>query len=102
MVLQRVLHGRLVFTPIVNAKTSEVTGYRFEGPTRFDKLFSGIAVDPAVWAKLLRGYPRITESELEKIDPEDTPDADYGRLLEAAMRKGSCALQDSNLRPPGS
>ena len=32
--------------------------------------------------------------------PEDTPDADYDRLLAAAtMRKGSCARQDSSLRP---
>ena len=34
-VLQRVLRGRIVFTP-------RGKGYTFEAPTRFDKLFSGI------------------------------------------------------------
>jgi hypothetical protein len=34
-VLQRVLRGRIVFTP-------SKQGYPFEAPTRFDKLFSGI------------------------------------------------------------
>ncbi len=36
-VLQRVLRGRIVFTP-------SGEGYTFEAPTRFDKLFSGIVV----------------------------------------------------------
>jgi hypothetical protein len=36
-VLQRVLRGRIVFTP-------KGEGYTFEAPTRFDKLFSGIVV----------------------------------------------------------
>ena len=34
-VLQRILRGRIVFTP-------KGEGYTFEAPTRFDKLFSGI------------------------------------------------------------
>jgi hypothetical protein len=37
-VLQRVLQGRITFTP------SDDGGYTFEAPTRFDKLFSGIVV----------------------------------------------------------
>jgi DNA invertase Pin-like site-specific DNA recombinase len=85
-VLQRILRGRLTFTPVVNAKTGKVSGYRFTGPTRFDKLFTGIAVDPATWRTLLRGYPRISEGDIE-IDPEMTPDADYGRLLNRAYEK---------------
>jgi hypothetical protein len=40
-VLQRVLRGRLTFTP-----RPDGSGYDFEGPTRFDKLFAGI-VAPA-------------------------------------------------------
>jgi site-specific DNA recombinase len=102
-VLQRILRGRLTFTPIVHAKSGEVSGYKFTGPTRFDRLFSGIAVDPAAWTPLLRGYPRIMEGEMEAVDPADTPEADYGRLLEAAsMRKGWCARRESNPRPTGS
>ena len=39
----------------------------------------------------------------ERIGLADTPDADYGQILETALlRKGSWAQQDSNLRPPGS
>ena len=94
-VLQRILRGRVTFTPRRNEVSGEIDGYDFEGPTRFDKLFTGIAVqrpkdlDP----KGLTGT--------EDIGPEDTFDADYGRLLE--QTSGSWrALQDSNLRPPGS
>ena len=86
-VLQRLLRGRLVFTPVVHTHRGEVTGYKFQGPTRFDKLFTGIAVDPGVWQTLLRGRPRIAECELDPVDPEDLPDADYGRLLERAYEK---------------
>jgi hypothetical protein len=42
--LQRILRGRLTFTPRVN-HFGEVDGYDFSGPTRFDKLFTGIAVE---------------------------------------------------------
>ena len=44
-VLQRILRGRLTFTPRQNPLTGEPDGYDFTGPTRFDKLFTGIAVD---------------------------------------------------------
>ena len=37
-VLQRVLRGRITFTP-------KCGGYEFEAPTRFDKLFLGVAVE---------------------------------------------------------
>jgi hypothetical protein len=72
-VLQRGLRGRIVFTP-------SGEGYTFEAPTRFDKLFSGIvAPRPAFIEKGNRGA--------EHIGPEDTFDADYGRLLEAVYGK---------------
>ena len=90
-VLQRILKGRIVFSP-----RAEGDGYDFEAPTRFDKLFAGIVIARAdAEAGQLRG--------LEHLTHEDTFDADYGRLLENAIgRKFWCALQDSNLRPPGS
>lgn len=57
-------------------------GYDFEGPTRFDKLFSGIAVErPKL---LVRGDTTGCES----IGPEDTFDGDYGRLLDRVCVKG--------------
>ena len=37
-VLQRVLRGRITFTP-------KCGGYEFEAPTRFAKLFLGVAVE---------------------------------------------------------
>jgi len=57
-------------------------GYDFAGPTRFDKLFTGIAVETPAWVKAYssrRGF--------EDTTPEDTFDADYGRLLERAYEK---------------
>jgi hypothetical protein len=39
------LRGRLTFTPWVNPFSGEVDGYEFEGPTRYAKLFSGLAVE---------------------------------------------------------
>ena len=44
-VLQRILRGRLTFTLHVNPVSHEIDGYEFEGPTRVDKLFTGIAVE---------------------------------------------------------
>jgi hypothetical protein len=79
-VLQRILRGRIVFTLRRNPISGDVDGYDFEAPTRFDKLFTGIAVErPA----------GIDEGPLgnEHIGPEDTFDGDYGRLLERAYRK---------------
>jgi recombinase-like zinc beta ribbon protein len=95
-VLQRILRGRLTFVP-----RADGTGYDFSGETRFDKLFTGLVVSPATvatpYADLIRDRGRGTES----IGPDDLTDADYGRLLDAAvMRKGWRARQDSNLRPP--
>src|SRR5260221_14548388 len=71
-VLQRILRGRLTFTPRVNPISGEVDGYDFAGPTRFDKLFTGIAVE----------RPRTLDPNdlagSEGIGPEDTGDGDYG------------------------
>jgi site-specific DNA recombinase len=91
-VLQRILRGRLTCTP------RDDDGYDFSAPTRFDKLFTGMAVERPAWVKADTG-----PTGLEWVTPEDTMDGDYGRLLEAAsMRKGSCARRESNPRPTGS
>lgn len=72
-VIQRVIVGRIVFTPTDN-------GYTFEAPTRFDKLFAGVAVPPPAFVgKGRRGA--------EHLRPDDTLDVDYGRLLERAQRE---------------
>ncbi len=67
--LQRIIRGRLTFTPRADG------GYDFSGPTRFDKLFTGIVVERPKW---------IPESRVgtEHIGPSDTFDGDYGRLLQ--------------------
>jgi len=44
-VLQRILRGRLVFTLRANELSGEIDGCEFSGPTRFDRLFTGIAVE---------------------------------------------------------
>jgi hypothetical protein len=81
-VLQRVLRGRLVFTP-----RADGNGYDFSGPTRFDKLFSGIAVErPSFIPRGARGTEHIT--------PDDTLDSDYGRLLERI-----CGTTENGWRP---
>jgi DNA invertase Pin-like site-specific DNA recombinase len=80
-VLQRILRGRLTFTPRVNPITGEVDGYDFTAPTRYDRLFTGIAVEAP--------KPRVDEgvTGAEGIGPEDTFDGDYGRLLDRAYQK---------------
>jgi hypothetical protein len=96
-VLQRILRGRLTFTPRFNEVSGDVDGYDFEGPTRFDKLFTGIAVERP------KDLDPNDLTGCENIGPEDTGDGDYGRLLEAAIaRKGWRARRDSNPRPTGS
>jgi hypothetical protein len=80
-VLQRVLQGRITFTP-----RAEGDGYDFSAPTRFDKLFTGLAV---------RVPAHISIGDLtgtERIRPEDTIDADYGALLERVNGKGVASL----------
>jgi len=71
-VLQRVLRGRIIFT-------SNGDGYDFVAPTRFDKLFRGIAVPAQPRPEWM---PEVTNSE---IGPDDMLDGDYGRLPERAI-----------------
>jgi site-specific DNA recombinase len=85
-VLQRVLQGRLTFTP-------RGEGYEFAGPTRFDKLFTGIVL-PLSQPNYVR--PGDTRG-LEGITAEDTLDGDYGRLLERAYGKG--VVRPAGLEP---
>ncbi len=65
-VLQRVLKGRITFTPLEDG-----TGYEFEAQTRFDGLFTGIAVpieEAGVWVKggNGRGMERM-EAQLSEL-----------------------------------
>jgi len=59
-----------------------VLGYTLEGPTRFDKLFTGIASPRP--KSLVDGDQRGCEG----IGPEDTGDGDCRRLLERVYVKG--------------
>ena len=76
-VLQRILRGRLTFTP-----RADEQGYDFSGPTRFDRLFTGMTCTPAP-ARFATGDRR----GFEDTTPEDTFDGDYGRLLARAYEK---------------
>lgn len=72
-------------------------GYDFSGPTRFDKLFTGVTCAPApAWlaADDRRG--------LEDTGPEDTFDGDYERVLERAYAKSVRVKDVEGLAsPPG-
>ena len=64
-VLQQILRRRLTLTSQVNEVSGEVDGHDFEGP-RWDKLFTGIAVEGPTW---------IADGDRtgrEDIGPEDT------------------------------
>ena len=99
-VLQRVLRGRITFTP-TEAFTElpppgfkvRQAGYTFEAPTRFDKLFTGIVVERPSWMK--DGDRRGTEH----IGPEDTFDGDYGRLLERVQNNGKWVASPTGFEP---
>jgi hypothetical protein len=83
-VLQRVLRGRIVFTP-------SGEGYTFEAPTRFDKLFSGIVAPRPAFIPRGDGAAHI--------GVEDTFDGDYGRLLEAAQNSGKWVASPTGFEP---
>ncbi len=57
-----------------------------EGPTRFDKLFTGIAVERP------KNLDPNDLTGTEDIGPEDTGDGDYGRLLERVYRSDALGL----------
>jgi hypothetical protein len=82
-VLQRILRGRLTFWPRADG------GYDFAGPTRFDRLFTGIAVEQPAW------IPTVAIGT-EDIRPEDTPDVEYEELQRGAER---APVGDKGWRP---
>jgi site-specific DNA recombinase len=73
-VLQRILRGRITFTPRADGQ-----GYDFTAPTRFDRLFTGVAVKRPAW---------VPDGPRPVLRPEDTFDSDYGLLLERVCGKG--------------
>jgi hypothetical protein len=92
-VLQRVLRGRIIFTP-----RADGAGYDFSAPTRFDKLFTGIVIGPPDRPSFIDD---TDQSGKGGIGPEDTGELDYERLLEGARRsrereRGWCAQHDSS------
>jgi hypothetical protein len=78
-VLQRIVVGRIRFTPRSATPWEVEGGYDFEAHTRFDKLFAGV-----VAPQLADGRDR---TGTEAITPADTWDADYARLLERAQKR---------------
>ena len=85
-VLQRVLRGRVTFTP-------KGGGYEFEAETRFDKLFTGVVCEPPSWVD-----PNDRRGK-EHLGPEDTFDGDYGRLLERAQNSGKRVASPTGFEP---
>ena len=79
-VLQRVLRGRIVFTP-------KGEGYTFAAETRFDKLWFGIPVPFSGFAGPRPSWLPNSRQGTEHIRPEDTFDVDYGKILDLAYVK---------------
>jgi site-specific DNA recombinase len=96
IVLERILRGRIVSTP-----RKDGSGYEFSAPTRFDRLFTGIVV---LVSKRPSWIPEGDTTGTDHLGPEDTGDAEYGRLLEEAVLRESTwrARRESNPRPTGS
>jgi hypothetical protein len=75
-VLQKILRGRIVFTPRRDFISGDIDGYEYAAETRFDQLFEGIVVErPANLP-----YDR---TGLEDVEVDALPyDAEYGKLLD--------------------
>jgi hypothetical protein len=73
-----VIHWRITFTPTGSGST-------FKAPARVHKLSAGIAAPRPAWAP--EGQVRGTEH----TRPGDTPDEDYGQLLDRTTQRGKCA-----------
>ena len=87
-VLQRILRGRLTFTPRTNPISGLPDGYDFTADTRFDRLFTGIAVRRPL------ALDRADLTGTEGIGPDDTGDSDYGRLLDRVYAEGVASELD--------
>ena len=65
-VIQRIVQGRITFTPRRNRASYEVDGYDFEATTHFGKLFQGLAAEPRrAWSghqRDARGLARRTRA----------------------------------------
>jgi len=79
-VLDRVLQGRIIFRP-----AKDGAGCHFEAPTRFGRLFEGYASKHV----RLREVPdwMIDAPADDPIDPARLPDANYGLLLDHAVKR---------------
>jgi len=86
-VLQRVLRGRITFTPRIDGQ-----GYDFSCSARFDKLFSGVASPIPAWMERCDG--RATPG----VTADDTFDGDYGKLLEKAYQSAAAAGSGINAK----
>ena len=84
MVLERVLVGRIVFTP-----REDGFGYDFKAQTRFDKLFTGIAHGITIPGFTSRDWVLCPDGveDPNYFTKRDVAEADYGRLLEQALNR---------------
>jgi site-specific DNA recombinase len=92
-VIQRIVVGRIRFTPRAANGFEMDGGYDFEAQTRFDKLFAGVAAPQLADGRDLTGTEGITAA--------DTWDADYARLLERAQKRLENRDVERVASPPG-
>lgn len=94
-VLQRVIQGRITFTPtqaVVHCGDEIIfgqPGYDFHAPTRFDKLFAGHTIRRPAVAPYDGPVPEYTFAE----------DADYGALLARAYGNGKGLASPTGIEP---
>jgi len=79
-VIQRIVQGRITFTPTQSPFGKEIDSYVFEAPTRFDKLYCGVATPRPVFVAPGGTAGREGIKSGEGFE-------DYGRLLERAAHR---------------
>jgi hypothetical protein len=87
--------GRIKFTPDESG-----LWVNFEAETRYSEIFAGVAVHLSAPDAMVAGAERVrpgVDLGTEGMTAEDTPEADFGRLLET-VQKGWRPWRDSNPR----
>jgi len=97
MVLERVLAGRIVFTP-----REDGLGYDFAANTQLGKLFTGIAHGITIPGFTFRDWVLCPDGveDPNYFANRDAAEADYGRLLEQALNRGR-VLSPTGFEPKG-
>jgi DNA invertase Pin-like site-specific DNA recombinase len=88
VVLDRVLNGRIVFTPVWSHDAEpKPVAYEFECPTRYDKLFSGLVIPAAVMAVRVPGAEDLRYEHIYYRAEDGS--VDFGEILRRVFERGN-------------